>query len=79
LAKIEGEWARFINIDDDCYWIHDEEKLNAFEKQPFTLPSDCHFREDLILYKMGLDDKASEAKVYLEEKQRKDEGIRRQK
>ena len=42
------------------------------ERMQFTLPSDCAFRDDLILYKMGLNEKAQEAKIYLEEQQRKD-------
>jgi len=59
-----------------CYWILDEEKLNTFERQSNVLPSDASYREDIILYKMGLEEKASEAKIFLEEKQRKDESIR---
>ena len=48
------------------------------ERQSYVLPSDSHYREDIILYKMGLNDQASEAKVYLEEKQRKDVEYREQ-
>jgi len=79
LAKLEGEWTRFLNIDDVCYWNIDEEKLGKFERQSFVLPSDSHYREDIILYKMGLEEQASEAKFYLEENQRKDEAERRKK
>ena len=67
-----------MNIDDDCYWIIDEEKLCDYERMDYTLPSDSQFREDIILYKMGLNDKAQEAKAYLEELQRKDKHLREQ-
>jgi len=72
LANIVGEWTRFININDVCYWRQDEQTLVDMNRMEFTLPSDCSFRDDLILYRMGLDEKAQEAKFYLEEMQRKD-------
>ena len=46
------------------------------ERMDYTIPSDCHYRPDLILYKMGLVDQAQEAKVFLEEDQRKDKHLR---
>jgi hypothetical protein len=47
------------------------------ERHEFVLPSDSHYRDDLVLFKMGLEEKASEAKVYLEEKQRHDTHLRK--
>ncbi len=47
------------------------------ERLPFTLPSDSHFREDIILFKMHLNEEAQEAKTFLEEKQRKDTALRK--
>ena len=76
LAKLEGEWSRFININDVCYWLQEEEKLEDMERLSYTVPSDCHFRPDLILYKMGLNEQAQEAKVDLEEIQRNDKHLR---
>ncbi len=46
------------------------------EKMEFTLPSDCGYRDDLILLRMGLLEKSQEAKIYLEERQRKDKALR---
>ena len=46
-------------------------------KMDFTLPSDSHYRDDIILYKMGLDDQAQDAKTYLEEIQRNDALLRK--
>jgi len=48
------------------------------ERMNFTLPSDCNYRDDLILLKMRLTDKSQEAKVFLEEIQRKDKSLRSQ-
>lgn len=77
MAKIEGEWARFINIDDVCYWIHDEQKLTDMIRPDFILESDSQFRPDIVLWRLGLEEKAQEAKIYLEEIQRKDRDLRK--
>jgi hypothetical protein len=79
LAILEGEWSRFININNCCYWRQDEEIITEMEKMDFTIPSDAHYREDLILLKMGLLEKSQEAKVFLEEIQRKDKILRNKK
>jgi len=76
MATIEGEWSRFLNINDICYWRQDEQQVIDMKKMDYTIPSDSHFRDDLILLKMGLPEKSQEAKVYLEEKQRKDKALR---
>jgi len=75
-AKLEGEWSRFININDTCYWLQDEQVLADMERMEFTLPSDCSYRPDIILYKMNMNDKAQEAKTILEEIQRNDRNLR---
>ena len=76
--KIEGEWSRFINIDDNCYWIHDEQKLNTMKREGFILPSDSQFRSDIILWRLGMEEKANNARIEIEELQRKD-SVNRQK
>lgn len=78
-SRIEGEWTRFINIDDVCYWIHDEQKLTDMEREGYILPSDSQYRPDIILWRMGLEEKAQEAKIYLEEIQRRDRELRKKK
>jgi len=65
-----------MNVDDTCYWKQDEQVLDDMYRMDFTLPSDAHYREDIILYKMGLVDLAQDAKTYLEEKQRNDAALR---
>ncbi len=76
LSKLEGEWGRFINIDDICYWIIEEQKLTDMERTGFILPSDSQYRPDIVLWRMGLEEKAQEAKSYLEEIQRRDKDLR---
>jgi hypothetical protein len=61
-----------LNFNDICYWKQDEQVLEDIYRPENILPSDSWFREDLILYKMGLNDKAQDAKIFLEEKQRHD-------
>ena len=65
-----------MNVDDTCYWKQDEQKLNDMSRMDYTLPSDSHYRDDIILYKMGLNNQAQDAKTYIEEKQRNDESLR---
>jgi len=77
LSKLEGEWSRFINIDETCYWIQDEQKLTEMERIGYILPSDSQLRPDIVLWRMGLETKAQEAKTYLEEIQRRDKDLRK--
>lgn len=76
LAKLEGEWTRYVKIDGKDYWRQGEFDLPDLEKMEFVLPSDTIFREDISLLKHGYDDLAQEAKTYLEEKQRNDRKLR---
>jgi hypothetical protein len=45
----------------------------------FTMKSDSRYRDDILLYKRGEEDLGQEAKVYLEEIQRKDRKLRGEK
>ncbi len=76
LAKLEGEWTRYVKIDGKDYWRQGEFELPDLEKMEFVLPSDTIYREDITLFKHGFDDLAQEAKTYLEEKQRHDRKLR---
>jgi len=76
LCKIEGEWTRYINFNEICYWRQDEQTIIPMERDSFVLESDAQYREDLMLFKMGMEDQAQEAKIYLETQQRKDKALR---
>jgi hypothetical protein len=76
LAKLEGEWTNYLNIDGKEVWKQKDQVILPIEKMPFTLKSDSQLREDILLYKNGFDDYAQEAKVFLEERQRNDRHLR---
>jgi hypothetical protein len=75
-AKFEGEWSYDFNVDGVCYYKQGEVDLQSMERQEFTLPSDCTYREDLVLLKAGYDDYAQLAKMKMEEIQRNDKKLR---
>jgi len=47
------------------------------ERIGYILPSDSQLRPDIVLWRMGLETKAQEAKTYLEEIQRRDKDLRK--
>jgi hypothetical protein len=78
LDKIEGSWLESLTINDQVYWSYANPypyKLHYFDN---PLPSDCNFRLDLLHLKSGDEIKSQEAKVFLEEIQRKDRKGREQ-
>jgi hypothetical protein len=76
LGNFEGEWGRFVMIDNIKYWEKENCKYEDLNVMEFTLNSDSRFRDDILLYKNGYEDTAQEAKVYLEEIQRNDKKLR---
>jgi len=76
LANIEGEWSSHIKIDGKLYWEHGKLDPYPIEKMDFTLPSDTLLRDDLLIKKKGNDDLSQQAKIKLEEIQRKDRKLR---
>ena len=76
MAKIEGEWSRFLKIDGKEVWRQGSVDLGDLEKMDFVLPSDSTLREDIILLKHGHEEYAQQAKTYLEESQRNDRTLR---
>jgi hypothetical protein len=74
--KISGEWSKNVYIDDELFWNYDDYKHYPLERMTFTLPSDSTFRDDSVLLKRGLIDEAENAKVKMEELQRKDRKLR---
>lgn len=78
LAVIEGEWSSFVRIDGKVLWEHGKFEPYPIEKMEFTLPSDSLYRDDLLIKKQGNDDLSQQAKIKLEEIQRKDRKLREQ-
>lgn len=76
IANIEGEWSSYIKIDEKIYWEHGKFQPYTIEKMKFTLPSDSLLRDDLLIKKKGNDDLSQQAKIKLEEVQRKDRKLR---
>jgi hypothetical protein len=75
-ASIKGEWSKNIFIDDELYWNYDDFKHYELTSQEYTLPSDSTYREDRNLLKEGKIDEAEQAKIRMEELQRKDRKLR---
>lgn len=87
LARVEGTWLGAIEFDGRRYWsVTDKfvpaepvpEAESGAGGGPLVLPSDARFREDVRLLKAGKAKEAAEAKVRLEELQRRDARLRRE-
>lgn len=76
LSNIEGEWGRFVSIENKKYWEKETFIYEDLKVMDFTLKSDSRFREDILLYKNGYEDLGQEAKIILEEIQRSDRKLR---
>lgn len=76
LAHIEGEWGRYVTIDNKKYWEKETCVYDELKVMEFTLESDSRFRDDILLYKNGYEDLGQEAKIHLEEIQRNDRKLR---
>lgn len=77
-AQIRGEWTKNCYIDDELMWDYNDYKHYDLLRMAYTVPSDSTLREDLVLLKTGDEEAASQAKVKLEEIQRKDRKLRAQ-
>lgn len=79
LCEYEGEYTNSISFDGKVYWsLDDDQKQGTMYKMPFTLPSDCRLRSDILIYKKGKVEIAQLAKMTLEDLQRKDAKLRKQ-
>jgi hypothetical protein len=78
LSEIEGEWGRYASFDGNILWDKNNCKYDEMKVMDFTLKSDSRYRDDILLYKSKQEDLGQEAKVYLEEIQRKDRKLRAQ-
>ena len=79
LSKIEGEYSSFCNFDDKTYWKSGELVPGKAYRMDYTIPSDCQFREDILLYRAGKNELAQYAKMKIEDTQRKDAKLRKHK
>jgi hypothetical protein len=75
-AEVKGEWTKNLYIDDVLYWSWSDFVHFDLLRMAYTLPSDSTLREDLSLLKSGNEEAAGEAKVKLEDLQRKDRKLR---
>lgn len=78
LCEIEGEWGRYASFDGKKLWNKNDCTYEELKIMNFTLNSDSRYRDDILLYKKGDEFLGQEAKIYLEEIQRKDRKLRAQ-
>ena len=76
ISNFEGEWSIFLNCDGKEYWRCCDLNLSPMEKMMFNLPSDSRIRDDVILLRNGYDQYSQQAKIQLEEIQRRDRKLR---
>jgi hypothetical protein len=79
LCEIEGEWGRYAEFDGVKLWDKNTCKYDDMTVMDFTMKSDSRYRDDILIYKSGEEDLGQEAKVYLEEIQRRDRKLRGEK
>jgi len=78
LEEVEGNWMEYLNIGGQTYWTIGNPwpyHLHYFDN---PLPSDSNYRKDILQLRAGNEDKAQEAKLELEELQRRDRKLREQ-
>ena len=75
-VDIKGEWSKNIYFDDELAWDYNDYVHFDLLRMSYTLPSDSTIREDLVMLKSGDEDTAGDAKVKLEELQRRDRKLR---
>lgn len=49
-------------MDDKCYWKKEDYNNGQLHRMPFTLPSCCSLKDELLLFKAGFTDSAQELK-----------------
>ncbi len=75
-ASFKGNWTSNYYFDDELIWDYEDYKHFDLLRMAYTLPSDSTCREDLVLLRNGDEEKAGEAKIKLEEIQRRDRKLR---
>lgn len=76
LCKIKGEWTSHVEFDGKRYWDIEKDKPFLLEYEENPLPSDCNYRDDVILMRMGNRPAAQLKKNEGENSQRYDKKLR---
>lgn len=76
ISIIKGEWTDHLIIDEKEYWKIKEFSLIPIFRKKNTLPSDSHFRKDLLALLENDETKAQRFKEEIEELQRNDRKLR---
>jgi len=78
ICRVEGSWLGALEFDGKSYWdFRSSPQPLVHVGVPDPLPSDCRFREDVVLLRQGDAKAAAEAKLRLEERQRRDRALRK--
>lgn len=75
-CKIKGEWTSHVDFDGKRYWDIEKDKPFLLEYEQYPLPSDCNYRDDVILMRMGNRPAAQLKKNEGENNQRYDKKLR---
>ena len=75
-CKVKGEWTSHVEFDGKRYWDIEREKPFLMEYEENPLPSDCNYRDDVILMRMGNRPAAQLKKNEGENSQRYDKKLR---
>jgi hypothetical protein len=78
LDTVEGSWLQNCNIGDKTYWSFGSPWPYELQYFDNPLPSDSNYRQDILYMRAGDENKAQEAKVVLEERQRADRKLKEQ-
>ena len=76
IAKINGEWTSNVEFDGVKYWDIEKHRPFLLEYEPYCLPSDCNYRDDVLFLRMGRRDEAQIKKNEGENSQRYDKKLR---
>ena len=76
ISKVKGEWTSYVEFDGKRYWDIEKDKPFLLEYENNPLPSDCNYRDDVILMRMGNRPAAQLKKNEGENSQRYDKKLR---
>ena len=76
LSDIRGNYLESLAFNGKEYWILEQTPVYKGIPHPEPLPSDCRYREDMIMLGRGLNKEAESQKIRLEVLQRADRTLR---
>lgn len=76
LIEFSGNWGTHIELEDEIIWQRNQSRYEDLLRTPYTLPSDCTLRTDLIALRNNKTKEAQNEKTKLEEIQRNDRKLR---